>query len=187
MDNNDILMRIAYDLELDDLINYCLVSKNFNKAVCENKYFWLQRLKNEPDRNISILIGFSYKNKGRGSGDHVLHLSKYIPNRDVITIIQTITDRFLISQGVNSDMVNHYEVKINNKWQCRTNTLTRACFSEFNRNTQEVIVYVYLNEKIETEHYMELRKTLNIISRDVINEYKKSLMGTPKEYLIQYL
>jgi len=50
----DILMLIGLNLDIDDIINYCLVNKNFSK-VCENKYFWLEMLKNEPNYLLIIM------------------------------------------------------------------------------------------------------------------------------------
>jgi len=40
----DILIEIALDLNLQDVFGYCLSSKYINERVCENKFFWINKL-----------------------------------------------------------------------------------------------------------------------------------------------
>jgi len=117
----------------------------------------------------------------------VLSINKYIPIRDVITIIQTMNERILIDLGIDDYMITNYQVRINNRVQCDSNLLTRECFSEFNRHTQQVVINIDLDQDVELEDYMVLRRRFNIIQTSVMKEYKESLVGTNKEYLIKYL
>ena len=45
----DIIFYIGLMLDLPDIIKYCQSSKKFNKLICKNKHFWIQRLKNDYD------------------------------------------------------------------------------------------------------------------------------------------
>ena len=45
----DILFRLALDLDLPTLLSYCQANSKFNNASCGNKYFWIQKLKNDFD------------------------------------------------------------------------------------------------------------------------------------------
>jgi hypothetical protein len=42
--DRDLIIKIALTLDLDNILSYCLVSKKFNKLVCENKKFWVSKL-----------------------------------------------------------------------------------------------------------------------------------------------
>jgi hypothetical protein len=181
----DTLMLIGLYLDLEDVFSYCLVNKKFNRS-CYNKNFWLERLKNEPDYLFDVVMIFDYNYNVLEMGTYVLSISKYIPNRDVITIIQTINERILTELGIDNMVVN-YDVRVNNIVQCDSNLLIRECFSDFNRYTQQVIIGVKLNQDIELEPHMILRRKFNTIQNTVMKEYKESLIGTNKEYLSQYL
>ena len=41
----DLIIEIGLYLEIDEIFSYCLISTKFNYYVCENRFFWLLRLK----------------------------------------------------------------------------------------------------------------------------------------------
>ena len=41
----DLVIQIALDLSLSDLINWCLTSKKFNKIICDNEFWYLKFVK----------------------------------------------------------------------------------------------------------------------------------------------
>jgi hypothetical protein len=45
--SKDELFLIAIDLDMPSLINFCQTSKNVNRKVCENNYFWVHKLKKD--------------------------------------------------------------------------------------------------------------------------------------------
>ena len=45
--NKDILFSIAMELDMPALLNFCVVNKNINEKICENKYVWLAKLKKD--------------------------------------------------------------------------------------------------------------------------------------------
>ncbi len=47
--SNDAIIHIATYLELDDIFNLCQISKNFNILICNNKSYWINRLKQDWD------------------------------------------------------------------------------------------------------------------------------------------
>ena len=40
----DILVKLALDLDLPDLLNLCQVNKQINQKICASKDFWKQKL-----------------------------------------------------------------------------------------------------------------------------------------------
>ena len=44
---NDLIIYIALQLDLPELLNYCRVSQKFNSLVCQNNSFWINRLKQD--------------------------------------------------------------------------------------------------------------------------------------------
>ena len=50
--SKDILLLMALDLDTPDLLNLCLSSKIFNRKICQNDKFWLQKIR----RDFPILI-----------------------------------------------------------------------------------------------------------------------------------
>lgn len=47
--NPDMLVEIGLLLEIDEIVTYCLLSKKFNTFVCNNRFFWLMRLRQDYD------------------------------------------------------------------------------------------------------------------------------------------
>ena len=51
----DVLMLIALELDLPDLLNYCVSNPALNKAACENEFFWLRKLERDfPKYPVSL-------------------------------------------------------------------------------------------------------------------------------------
>ena len=43
----DIIIYIALLLDKPDIMSYCNISEKFNNAVCQNKQFWVKKLKRD--------------------------------------------------------------------------------------------------------------------------------------------
>ena len=50
--SKDEMVRLALYLDLPEILTFCRLAKKFNKNVCQNKNFWISRLKQD--------FGFSY-------------------------------------------------------------------------------------------------------------------------------
>jgi len=60
--SKDVIVKIALTLDLPEILSLCMVSKKFNLHVCENRYFWISRLKQDFDiRYLSLLGGYDPK------------------------------------------------------------------------------------------------------------------------------
>jgi len=46
---NDIIVKIAIDLNINDAMHLCSTSKKYERLICDNKNFWHQRLENDFD------------------------------------------------------------------------------------------------------------------------------------------
>lgn len=186
----DPIFRIGLELELDDIINYCVASRKFNQAICENKNFWIAKMNDQPDYNITLSVGLSYQGGGRVVANTVLPFSKYIPNRDVIRMVNSTALQF-IDEFSAGDLVDHYGVEIYpGGFFCESPVLDNSCFNTFNRNTTEVTIIAFLHTDIEDEVIDEKRRGMNnrvrlsVNYRDTLKSYAESLRGTKMEYLI---
>ena len=47
---NDVLRLLALELDLPDLINMCSTNSQFKKEICDNNFFWMNKLKKEYPR-----------------------------------------------------------------------------------------------------------------------------------------
>ena len=45
--HNDVLIKLAIDLDLPDIIKWCSINKRFNKLTCENDIFWMNKFYND--------------------------------------------------------------------------------------------------------------------------------------------
>ena len=45
--NRDLLVEMALNLSLPELVNLCRTSKQINRDLCDSKYFWLRKLKKD--------------------------------------------------------------------------------------------------------------------------------------------
>ena len=45
----DLIIKIALTLDIGEILSLCLTSKRFNTVVCQNKYYWFQRLYQDYD------------------------------------------------------------------------------------------------------------------------------------------
>ena len=50
---NDVITKMALGMDLTDITNLCQTSTRFNKIICKNNYFWINKLKR--DFNIPYL------------------------------------------------------------------------------------------------------------------------------------
>lgn len=56
----DILVLIALELDLPNLVNLCRSHKEINRKVCQNDAFWIQKLQRDFPRAVpSTVEGFS--------------------------------------------------------------------------------------------------------------------------------
>lgn len=53
----DALVKIALELDLPSIINYCQTNKNINRAVCQNDLFWINKLSKDYGFNFSKKSG----------------------------------------------------------------------------------------------------------------------------------
>ena len=42
--SSDVLRSIAIDMDLETIKNLCLTSKKFNRIICDNRNFWINKL-----------------------------------------------------------------------------------------------------------------------------------------------
>ena len=58
----DVAIQIALELDVPDILRLCLVNKKFNAFICNNNYFWLNKIKKDfPNTQDLQKYGESYK------------------------------------------------------------------------------------------------------------------------------
>jgi len=73
----DVIIHMALDLSLPDLISLCQTSKRFNRIVCDNNIYWLNRLIKEYNIDTdSIPIKYT-SNKKYTAKEYYEHMVKY--------------------------------------------------------------------------------------------------------------
>lgn len=50
----DVLVLLALRMSPPDLMNFCLTKKRFNESVCNNRDFWVEKLKRDYPYAISL-------------------------------------------------------------------------------------------------------------------------------------
>ena len=40
----DVIIKMALDFDLSDILNLCLSNKNYNNILCKNKTFWMNKV-----------------------------------------------------------------------------------------------------------------------------------------------
>lgn len=58
---SDIIMLIAMEFDLPDILTYCKLSKRFNKTICDNNIFWMNKLRKDYPF-VDIIDVKEYKN-----------------------------------------------------------------------------------------------------------------------------
>jgi len=77
----DVLVKMALELDLPEILKYCLVSKKFNTSVCMNRDFWILKLRK--DFNISYDKSF---------GDPKLYYKRYLLASSILNKIKRWTE-----------------------------------------------------------------------------------------------
>ena len=84
--SKDVLVKIALEMSLKDILNLCLTNKRFNAYICNNESFWLNKiLRDYP--NVT-----NYKEFGSTNKERYMNLSKDIVIDISIKIENTMTE-----------------------------------------------------------------------------------------------
>ena len=51
----DVIFYLALKLDLSDILSLCRTCKKFNISICENRYFWIARLRSDYDINYMTI------------------------------------------------------------------------------------------------------------------------------------
>ncbi len=111
---DDILIKIALNLNLKNLINYCQLNARFNNVICSNNWFWYNKFihdygsKFQYDKNTDWLHIYQYYGNvwsfgNNNYGQLGLKLDNNV-KRNVPTQILNIKAQF-ISAGGNHAMI----------------------------------------------------------------------------------
>ncbi len=139
--SKDEMVRLALFLDLPEILTFCRLAKKFNRNVCENKNFWISRLKQDygfnyleisPDKsgNPKEYYEFFYKHKTNNkrlveaAKEGHIDITRFmiknganIHTRNDYTLIwasrngHTDTVKFLLENGANIHARNDYALR----------------------------------------------------------------------------
>ena len=49
---NDMIIKIALNMDIGEIYNFCQIDTNFNKIICDNDYFWKQKYDRDFGKNM---------------------------------------------------------------------------------------------------------------------------------------
>ncbi len=52
--NKDVLVKLALELNLPDILSLCRINKRFNRFVCDDDIFWQKKLKRDWDYSANV-------------------------------------------------------------------------------------------------------------------------------------
>ena len=107
--SKDEMVRLALYLDLPEILTFCRLAKKFNRNVCQNKNFWISRLKQDfgfsyleisPDKtgNPKKYYEFFYKY-------HNMRLMKAAEKGNIDIV------KFMIKEGADVHAYNDYAIK----------------------------------------------------------------------------
>lgn len=123
----DILTKLALELEYDDIINYCKVSKRITEKVCDNKQFWIAKLKRDFDQNYDISFSIeSLKNDYKAYMEEPYYLKlKSILTKDYKLIDDLIKKGYTFSIPLISRATRKGDISLIKRLNIRKNTSNR--------------------------------------------------------------
>jgi len=118
--SKDELFLIAIELNITELLNLCLSSKNIKNKICDRNDFWVHKLKKDFDINFFENVKLPKSNRLRENFIKTLPAKKeYLKYNKLINSFPNLNDALL--EGVNTDNFKLIEIalfrgaEINNK------------------------------------------------------------------------
>lgn len=178
--NKDVVMMLALELDLPDLLNLCLTDKTFNKQVCENEDFWMQKIQLDfPHVENPKRIAKTYKEAYEIL--HKTYINVYVKivdadqnNDDEVEINVGVELSFpstwnaetIVKQGLEEffqriSLYGYYDVYLDDDSVCPAAKSLSYCFESIDENTEEITVVfssvepIYQTDEQEYQRYLD--------------------------------
>lgn len=173
--SKDIIVKIALELDINDIGKLCKTSKIFNKYICDNQFFWYNKIKRDYPE-VLLEKGENYKELYRNISKNIeinIHISIHGYNEEgeekeifvdnsLKESITNIKERLNIILEIffNSiPLFGHYDVKIDGEDICEYTISLTSCLDFINKETKDISITCYTEEEIEDDPYYQ--KILN--------------------------
>lgn len=167
---NDVLIYTALMLDLPDILRLCQTNTRFNKRVCLNEQFWLNKIKRDyPDLQlygknyrqiyqnlwkgivIGLIVNIKHQDKIRTFSYPLTINQNTIQNtgKFILYIISTFGDALWDKNLLEFTIYNE-----SGKYKCQTEPWKyNDCMKNINYDTKEVVVNVYIDlEEYDMEY-----------------------------------
>ena len=110
--SKDEIFNLALYLDLPEVLSLCRTAKKFNRYVCENKQFWIRRLKQDfkfsyldisPDKTGNPKEYYEFFHKYKGSNEERLIEAAEEGRIDIV--------RFMIKEGADIHAYDDYPLR----------------------------------------------------------------------------
>lgn len=182
MDDEKII-KIALDLNLNDILQYCSQNLKINKLICNNQNFWKEKMykdyfhilnlslygKNYKEiyinlsKNIEIFLNIIIIQRYYEDDEEIIkeiNLEKLLKFSSLTTIdeiIEYLNDKLTI---FSKKIVGDYNVFIDGSLVCKNVINLKGCF-QLNDETKEILIYLYTKEDIDLNKEKEYQKYLD--------------------------
>jgi len=201
--NKDMSVLLALELNNKDIISLCLTNKIFNKYVCENEFFWLQKIRKDfPEIKDIKKYGETYKEAYKVLSDKIyIEISVNIVKdededededeenyRKEINIgkvlgfdrkwdIKTIVENALNDFFERISLFGFYDVYMDGQRYCSfvKQTGLSYCLEEINEDTESIRVVLDTTEYIDENDEEDYQQYLDESFADSIKIYLEKL------------
>lgn len=161
----DILVTIALEYNLPDIINFCQTSKKINNKVCNNNDFWINKI--YKDFNINFIENHKFPRSRRLRENYM----KTIPARKYYLEIDSFLKKYPINDLLNYGLLNNREdlIKVAIYKDATINFLTFEIFEKL-KEFDETLLNKLLDSKDKILPI--LSKLLNLVDHEIISSNK---------------
>ena len=196
----DVAIQIALELDVPDILRLCLVNKKFNAFICNNNYFWLNKIKkdfpNTKDlqkygenykqiyenlsKNIEIYIEFHIVRHTFDDEDEeelteislstTMKFDRRIPIEDIRKICRSGLSDFKQWLGLSGT----FDIHIDGIETCQdVKAIQLRCFDAVRENTEIVHILFDSSEDIDESDESTYNKYFNTAMQEALADYLK--------------
>lgn len=195
---SDVLIYMALELDMVEILNLCKVSDNIDFIICNNERFWMNKVIRDYPKIFSSNKQFLY---GKTYKEIYKQLSKQLISIDLEYNIE-YTDGFYIQDDINlyheikiSSLVpldqikslvydiiisfnqylfidGNYEIYVDRVMTCDSEEISEDCFDKIGYDTIDVMINLKSREPIDPSLEQEYQYSLESYVDDFIDQYE---------------
>jgi hypothetical protein len=172
--SKDVIVKIAIILELPDILSLCRASKRFNTFVCENRDFWITRLRNDYGIRYLDMINLDISPDKKGNPKKYYQLLTQIQGKSLNEILEIVIK--------SNDLVFvRYIVEKNSELLDKTShVISTALEAAFETGADSEIIK-YLLEYSRDNHKIGYHEEINVIAVTAM------ALGNARHDIVRYM